>query len=343
MNSRKFSFILITILLISVLGFSCGSNKIKETASGKISEIAVCSPLSVYGYVEPQLIEYMYEEMMMPVRESVFSLRYVSEDEYRAYIKSKNLFVIVNISRTDKYSEMLKAMLEEDQIAEIKKNKAMVLEAFDGFAKGQNILIIAGVDEESIKNIMIAAGDRMKDFFIYNSFRPLEMMVYFTGEKKSLSTNFYKYTGLKIRVPTDFIESFHDTLLRAYSVISHNPDRIVTAAILDKTEKFSVSTLVNFRNKLGEKYWDEDFVDTAFVPLKIDTVTFNGNEAIEVMGIWSNDAKIYGGPFISYLINEKDRMVFLDGHISLPGERKFFKLMETRAVLLSAFEEETEK
>lgn len=340
MNSKIFKTLIIVLLIAAA--FSCSSKKMKETATGKISEIAVCSPLPVYGAVESQLIEYLYEEVMMPVRESVFSMRFVSEDEYGMYIRSKNLLVLINLSKTDSYTEKLKAMLEEDQIEQVRKNKAMILEAFDGYANGQNILIIAGVDDDAIKSIIDAAGENLKDFFIYNSYRPLEMMVYFTGEKKKLSSDFYKYIGLKIKVPSDFVESFHDSVLRAYSVISHNPDRVVTAGILDTDEEFSVNTMISYRNKLGEAHWQGDFVDTSFVPLKVDTVTILGNQAIEVMGVWSNDSSFYGGPFVAYLMKEADRLVYMDGHIYLPGERKFFKLMETRTILLSAFEQEEE-
>jgi len=322
-------------LTIMILFSSCTRSKIKEAAIGKIEEIAICSSNIVYSSVEKNLLDALTIEVSMPVRESVFYTVFVTLDKLHIYKREKNIIFITNINRTDEYSEIINSFLTLDDKEQIKKDGAMFFTVFDGFAKGQNIFIIAGISEEAINEAIKERKESIKNFFIENTSRSLEMMVYFTGENKRLSKEIFDKTGLRIKAPSDFTTAFYNKEMNAYGIAAQYPFRAVTMSIISDTMLFNYQTIIKTRNTLTIKHFDGDYIDTQYVKIEKRKMTFNGYPALEIKGTYSNDKKQYGGPFISYLIKANQKLYFLDGHIYLPGERKYFKLMETKTIMNS--------
>lgn len=328
MRSIKIYF----IILIAILS-GCANNKMKETAIGKVAEIAVCASIPVYSMIENEILDALYYEITLPVRESIFYTVYVDLEKLHIYKREKNLLFITNTNRKDEYSDIINAFLTDEDRDYIKKNKAAFFTVYDGFAKGQNIFIIAGESEDDIKNIIKTRKDEILKYFIDNSYRSLEKMVYFTGVNKRLSGEFYKKMGVHLDIPSDFETSFFSKELKAYSVIAHYPDRIVTVKIEGNLQNFNAGYMIKLRNEIGKKFWDGDYIDTQFVKVSSEETEFLGYKAIYMTGTYANDVKQYGGPFICYLINTGKELIYLDGHVYLPGERKYFKLMETKTVM----------
>lgn len=325
------NILLILLVIVSVLT-GCTREKLKETATGRMSDIAVCAAFPVYADLEDVVLDVLYIEVFMPVRESVFKTEYVSYELLPKYKKSKNMLFITNIERKDKYSDIINGFLTEENLEEVRKNRAMMFQVFDGFANGQSILIIAGTDEEGIEKLMELNRDNIREFFINASGRALSEMVYFTGCSAQTEKQMKNAIGLQMDIPSDYRKSFYDEELRAFSVIAHYPDRIVTVAKMAKGD-YSIDSILKMRDMFGEQHWNGDYIDTSFVSISIDTVDFNGFDALQIMGTWANDNMGYGGPFLTYLIDLDTAYLFADGHIYNPGKRKFFKLMETKTIL----------
>lgn len=324
--------VLIYSVLIAIAITSCTRSKLKETATGRMSDIAVCAPFPVYAALENVIMDVLYVEVFLPVRESVFKTEYVTYELLPQYKKSKNILFLTNINRTDEYSKIVNGFLTEENMEEVKNNRAMMFQVFDGFAQGQSILIIAGTDEEGIEKLIELNRDNIRDFFINASGRALKEMVYFTGCNSDAQRQLKDALNLNMDIPSDYRKSFHDRDMNIFSIIGHYPDRVVTLAKLSNNE-YSVDDILRFRDKIGEKHWNGDYIDTSFVPLEVDTVDFNGYRAVKIMGTWSNDEMGYGGPFLTYLIDIDSAFIWADGHIYNPGKRKFFKLMETGTII----------
>ncbi len=333
MKLKNFKILAVIILLIIL---SCSKRPYNNIATGKISEIGICATKNVYSLIEKALLNALYEEMFLPVRESIFTTVYVDKEKLRIYRYSKNLIFLTNINRHDEYSDIINSFLSEENIQEIKKNKAMMFQVFDGFADGQNILIIAGVSEDALEKFIEINGTNIRKFFKNNCYRSIMKMMYLVGENKHLEKQIKSKVKIDIRIPSDYVSSFYDKDLNIYSIISHNPERVITMGFIDKNKyAFDYKTIVSLRNTIGAKYWNDDFIDTSYVKLNIDTIDFNNHKAIQVIGVWANDNGNYGGPFIGYIVDYKDKYLYLDGHILLPGERKFFKLIELKTIMFT--------
>ncbi len=330
---KKHNIIKLIFIIILILS-SCTPSKLKETATGVMSEIVICASKAVYGEMEPILLDVLYDEVFLPVRESVFKILYVPYEKLPLFKKSKNILFITNIERKDPYSKIINNFLNDENLQEVKDNRAMMFQIYDGFAKGQSILIIAGTDEEALKKMIEINRNNIVDFFKKSASRALERMVYFTGQNSELEKSIKKQFDINIKIPSDYKKSFFNKELKTFSVISHYPERIVTISVLEKTT-FTYKTILEWRKKISNKYWDGDTVDTQFVKLTIDTIDFKGRNAIKILGVWGNEKENFGGPFLSYLIDNGIHYIFADGHIYNPGKRKYFKLMETNSVIHS--------
>ena len=163
-NLRHFRFIIIFMILIVLIFNNCEKNNIKGIAIGKVSEINLCMSLPLYMVLEKPLMEQLYEEMFLPVRESIFTISYVDLDKLRILKKAKNLLFITNINRKNEYSKIINSFLNEKSIMEVKKDSVVMFNIFDGYADGQNILIIAGVDDQAIKAFILKHGMQIRDW-----------------------------------------------------------------------------------------------------------------------------------------------------------------------------------
>ena len=325
--------VLLASLMIFAIFSSCTKSKLKESAIGKVEEIAICASNTVYSSTEKSILDALMLEVTMPVRETVFYTVFVPLDKLHIYKKEKNIVFITNINRSDEYSQIINAFLTSEDMELVKKDGAIFFSVFDGFAKGQNIFIIAGNSEDAINKIIAERKDDIRKFFLENAFRSLDMMVYFTGENKRLNKEILKKAGIRMKAPSDYETAFYDKKLNAYSIIARYPDRIVTVMTSNDTTNFTYEWMINMRDKIGSEHFEGDRIDTQFVKLEKTKIQFKGYPALEIKGTYANDKNQYGGPFIMYLVKAKEKLYFLDGHIFLPGDRKYFKLMETKTIM----------
>ncbi|HAF07188.1 MAG: DUF4837 family protein [bacterium] len=327
------------LIFLSILSFLIGScerkKRIKDFAIGKVEEIVIAANETVYANVEKELLDALYIQMDLPVKESVFYTIYSPLEKLHIHKRNKNIVFVTNINRNDEYSKIINEFLNSEDIELIKKEKVAFFKVFDGFVEGQNILIIAGTDEESIKESIKKNKEKIQQFFLENSYRSVEMMVYFTGENNRVSSLINKRLGIKIKVPSDFETSFYDKNLNCYAIVGRYPDRFITILKNPDMKNFNYDFMIKTRNRIGKEKYYGDFVDTSFVPLKREEVDFKGYKALYIMGVYSNDKENLGGPFFTYLVNTGKELVYIDGHIFYPGERKYFKLMELKAIVNS--------
>lgn len=161
-------------LIFTAIFSSCTKSKLKESAIGKVEEIAICASNTVYSSTEKNLLDALMLEVTMPVRETVFYTVFVPLDRLHIYKREKNLIFVTNINRSDEYSQIINAFLTAEDMELVKKEGALFFSVFDGFAKGQNIFIIAGNSEDAINKIISERKDDIRKFFMENAFRSLD-------------------------------------------------------------------------------------------------------------------------------------------------------------------------
>lgn len=326
----EFTLVIILVFFIS----NCeGKKNIKDFAIGKVEEIIIAASEVVYANVEKELLDALYIEMDLPVKESVFYTKYSTLEKLYIHKRNKNIIFITNIYRNDEYSNLINSFLTSEDKKLVEKEKVSFFKIYDGFALGQNILIIAGTDDSLIRNSIRLNRDKIQKFFIDNSYRSVEMMTYFTGENKRLSSLIFEKMNIKIKVPSDYQTAFYDKNLSAYCMVARYPDRFITIIKESDLRNFNYNFLIETRNRIGKKKFYGDYIDTSFIKLKKEETRFKGYDALYISGVYANNKENLGGPFFTYLVNTGKELIYIDCHIFNPGERKFFKLMELKSIV----------
>ncbi len=326
----EFSLVIILVFFIS----NCQSKKnVKDFAIGKVEEIIIAASEVVYSNVEKELLDALYIDVDLPVKESVFYTKYSTLEKLYIHKKNKNIVFITNIYRNDEYSNLINSFLTSEDMELIKKEKVSFFKIYDGFALGQNILIIAGTDDSLIGNSIRLNKEKIQKFFIDNSYRSVEIMTYFTGENKRLSSLIFEKMNIKIKVPSDYSTAFYDKNQPAYSIVARYPDRFITIIKESDLRNFNYNFIIKTKNKIGKEKFYGDYIDTSYVKLKKEETQFKGYNALYISGVYANNEENLGGPFFTYLVNTGKELVYIDCHIFYPGERKFFKLMELKSIV----------
>ncbi|MEM9648808.1 MAG: DUF4837 family protein [Bacteroidota bacterium] len=113
------------------------------------------------------------------------------------------------------------------------------------------------------------------------------------------------------------------------------------------TDSTFVNDIIKMRDSIGKKYvpgpYDGTYMITekAFAPY-VFPAQIGGKKAAETRGIWEIQGYPMAGPFITYIINDKerDRKLVLEGFTFAPSEEKRDYMFELEAILKTiTFEE----
>lgn len=103
-----------------------------------------------------------------------------------------------------------------------------------------------------------------------------------------------------------------------------------------------VGSIIRMRDSIGKQYIpgrEEGMymiTESAFAPSIYD-ININGRETIESKGLWEVKNFLLGGPFVNYIIEDKNnnRLIVIEGFVSAPMTNKRDYLFELEAIIKS--------
>ncbi len=330
------------LLVVSLcLWSSCGADvqnklKPKPSAFGKINEINVIADKALWEGAVGDTFRYYFTSAypILPQPESYFSVRhFTAEDLIKDPIRKEfqTYIILGNLKDTDSgASKLIARDLKVDALSptataghtKIGKNK---------WALDQIIFYMyADKDDTLIKTItknFTAVAKRIKEM----DSNALESTIFQQGDNNKLRREIKEKMGVDLRLPSDYFEALYKDstmwLRRETDVLSAN----IFIHKLKYTNKSQLSKngIKAIRDRLG-KYVSTDIENTYMrtndvdLPMLTQVVTIDNRYAVEAKGIWDIVNDYMGGPFISYLIHDKDtnELILLDGFIHAPSKKK---------------------
>ena len=72
-------------------------------------------------------------------------------------------------------------------------------------------------------------------------------------------------------------------------------------------------------------------------PPVVYDLQINGNEIVEIRGLWELEKGFMGGPFVSHSVYDKarNRIVTAEGYIYYPNQKKRIKIRQLEAIVYS--------
>lgn len=232
-------------------------------------------------------------------------------------------------------SSVLYVMQDSINIAHMKTNM---------YSKPQKVGVIKGRDkEELIANIHKKAQDFIKDY------KTLEIEKAQTRFKKSLNKEkaLEDKLGISLNIPSIYrVGREEDNFVWLDRQIQKGNMNVIAYSMPSdyfSSDSTFVQDIIKMRDSIGNLFIKGNDVagknnhmitEKAFSPY-VFPAEVSGRKAAEVRGIWEMSDYPMAGPFLTYIINDKDnnRKIVLEGFVFAPATEKRDYMFELEAIL----------
>ncbi|WP_405411560.1 DUF4837 family protein [Maribacter sp. Asnod1-A12] len=242
-------------------------------------------------------------------------------------------------------SSVLYVMEDTLNVAHMKSNM---------YAKPQKVGVIKGLNkEELIANINKTAPDFIKDFKALEIGKAQKRFEKSLNKEKALENKF----DISMKIPSIYrVGREEDNFVWIDRQIQKGNMNIIAYTMpwdSFKNDSTFVKDIIKMRDSIGGLFIGGEDVpgkknhmitEKAFSPY-IFPAEVSGKKAAEVRGIWEMSAYPMAGPFLTYIINDKEnnRKLILEGFVFAPATKKRDYMFELEAIMKSVqFKEDEE-
>lgn len=211
----------------------------------------------------------------------------------------------------------------------------------NAYSKPQKVAVITGPTDD----IMIKKLDSLAPIAI-KEFKAVEIAEAQNRFKRSLSKDkaLEEEFGISLQVPSLYKVGKHEKNFVWMDIqIPKGTMNIIAYAMpwdSFKNDSTFVQDIVRMRDSIGEKYIPGPYENTymitekAFAPY-VFSAEIGGKKAAEVKGVWEIHGYPMAGPFLTYIINDKEhnRRMILEGFTFAPSTEKRDYMFELEAIL----------
>ena len=302
-------------VFVNIIVSGCSEHPLPHSV-GKRDDIIMIAPDEIGTDSLKKLLERVE---FCPSREEVYFVREYSPFSLKQYKYWRNIIIIGWLG-----NEYIDNLLTEESRKAISQEGGLFAEK-DLWVRLQSVVIIVGKDREETQRLVDKFGDAAYYIFRERERERFERVLYMDGIRKREIEKMGNILGATFDIPPGYYISIEKEYLMTF--IRKSPDRLVTLYY----NLTPIHNPIRFRDSLFTVEFEGDSV---YIPLtSIDTVMFNNSTAIKIQGVWQNQSKVMGGPFVSYIFKKDGIWYFLDGHVFAPGKKKWFYLEEVDIIL----------
>ena len=328
--------ILFLIILYATIVFNRCERKL--TGLGDDAEIRVLADSSLWLETEPLLRDIFEVPIITPQNETIFSILKGDLENFKRF---KNLILIATLDSDGIVSNVVKSNLSVAALEKVKEGNYVFIKK-EQWATNQLIMFLVSTSLDSLKNKLEKNKDYL--FSIYDDYwnDVQEKQMYSFDQQKDVEKHLLKEYGWKINVQYDYeiyIEKPEQNFIMLRRML---PERWLFVNWIDTDDPSVINEewVINKRDELGEKFYEGDMVETKFVKPEFEDVDFNNRLALKTTGIWRNDEKQAGGPFISYTFynSKQGRIYMVDYAIFSPRLKRMKRTFLRQAdIMLNTF------
>lgn len=318
---------LYTILFVLALFCSCEGNKDKESAerylpqsAGKVNLLAVVIDQDQWKGKVGDSIKSIYGAPTdgLPMEEPLFSLKQINPEFFKDPITTYRSILYVSSSDEKQYN--------------VRKNL---------YAKPQKIVYVSGTDDEIIELIQKNAKESIKILKDNELISKQEFLKWSLTKDQTLEEIF----GISMDIPSAYrMAKKEDNFVWYERKVPTGTMNIIAYTLpyesITKGDN-TVNQIIKMRDSIGEKYVPGRDPETmymitqkAYLPYLYDAEVDN-KPAFETKGIWEVMNFQMAGPFINYIVDDKenDRLMVVEGFTFAPSEDKRDFMFELEAIL----------
>lgn len=318
----KFVRLIIFISVILLIGM-CSLKPRSWWTEGVIAVMA--DPLEWETLQVP--IQRVYERVVRtPQIETTFSIRYVSESDFQRYTSYRYLILMATLESQGEIGQIVERVVSDPEIRQgVEKGEYYVFTQRNQWAKDQLMIILVAEDLIALREKIETNGEFLYAIFNTDWNERLEEDMFARGEQEDVEEDLMGIYGWSMRVQRDYFlvqeipEEGFVWFRRMY------PERWIFVRWIDggDTTLLDAYSVVKERNRIGAEYYGGDHVRSDQF-LFSRRSTFLGRDAQVTSGLWENDGKVAGGPFINYTFHDplSRRVYMIDVAVFAPARDK---------------------
>ena len=352
MNRYKFKFFL--LLSFTFLLFSCGKDSNssggfspKPIAYGKTNQLVIIADDDIWEGAVGDSLRYYYggPYLILPQPESIFDLKHYNARDITVEPLRKELsayIILANLNDTDSpVTQMVMKDIGAENVRRSKEDPSYNCPlSRDRWAKKQLVFYQFGWSHNQLIENIVDNFPVVSKKIENNYKQNIEATVYYAGTNKTLVREVKEKMDADIRVPADYIQAVSDgeIIWLRRNTKKQKSSLLFKRIPYTNKEQLTKEGIKAIRNELTGEYISSPEegsyvkINDVDLPMFTSVKTIDGNYVLEARGIWEMENAYMAGPFISYLIYNKNKkdLLFIDGFVLAPSKAKrdFMQQME---------------
>ena len=319
----------------------------KPIAMGRMNEIIAVADDDLWDSPVKDTFNYYFQSAypIMPAPEPMFDVRHFSPKELGFEPLRKELrtyIVLADLEDLDATAtKMLRRDIGEERFLRARQDSTFQTSVGkDKWARDQIIIYLFANGKEklmeTIRNNYSAIAKRIR---LHDKVK-LDASIYvLKNASPGLMQKIEDKLGVRLRIPGDFNylkrdeENFmwfkKDTKEAAMNII-------IQKFPYTSTDQMKPESIIKLRDDYGKVHIASGaegsymVTNTEDLPTYDYTYEINGQYTREIRGIWEMENDFMGGPYVSYLVHDKDanEVIFIDTFVYAPGENKRDMMMQ---------------
>jgi len=271
-----------------------------------------------------------------PVRpEAPFQVLVTDSTAFERMNDWRNLVLLGDLGGSAWAARMARRILGREEVARLVAAGPGYRFTRDVWARGQTVLFIHAPQPGVLDALPAGTGERLVAQLEERVIEGLGKTIFTTGEQEAMASGLAKRHGYQLRIPEGFFveEDPDNRFVRIKRIEPGEP--VLFLFVYYEPARMPIddprlpSLCVALRDTLAAHYFGGDWVEPARTTT--EPTIFAGYEAVEVYGLYQNDAPM-GGPFRLYGFQVGERLYLIDLAVYNPPGGKLSYLRQLEAI-----------
>ncbi|MFC2129591.1 DUF4837 family protein [Bacteroidota bacterium] len=326
---KYLAIVIISVLLVisgcdtTIQTGSTGSGTVKPNVTGGAGEILVVMDKFAWDSQTGESLKDILKEEIpaLPQSEPLFDVTQISSASFDNLFRYHRSVVLVTINKS-----------REEPAIRFRKNV---------WAKPQIVVQMEAASNKELNELILENKDKIKNFLVqYDRQRLTDSYVASKDlEIQKLMANNHQ---IRLGIPRGYNIDIEGDEYTSVSIETPDFSQVLHVYEYPAEDKAALSTkeLLKQRNVFTAKYVkgprENSYMQTAEIyPPVVYDLQLNGNEVVEIRGLWELENGFMGGPFVSHSIYDESRhrIVTVEGYVYYPNQKKRIKIRQLEAII----------
>jgi hypothetical protein len=273
---------------------------------------------------------------VMPQPEPLFDIRKVDVEAFNeGLMKYRTIFLLVDLSQPGNMLELMKKILNKETFEKVKnKTGSQILRLQDLWINDQWVVVVTGNNASELAENVAKSSQKLIPELNQRETEKYRSMLFIGGRAENSETALEKDFKLKMKIPHNYTIEKQDPknqfIWIRYVADNSITNLLVRAFPVADSTGLTPENFKRLRNAVTKQYISvpgkniymtiHDDVPTP----EFSKTTFAGLEALEARGTYKMVGDFMGGPFLSYLVQDKqnNRVLLIDTYVYAPAGQK---------------------